>query len=100
MYELRQYTFRSGTLPDISKNWADSVPDRVKLSPLVLLGSVEFGPSASSFIHIWPYTSMAERNEVRRKASEARSWPPAGGCEHYLTQTNKLLLPSLFSPAQ
>jgi hypothetical protein len=100
IYELRQYTFRGGTLPDIQKSWAASVPERVKISPLALVGAVEFGPSANSFIHIWAYPSMEARNEARGKAAQTGVWPPAGGREHYLTQTNKLLMPSSFSPAQ
>ena len=62
-------------------------------------GSIEFGPTANSFIHMWPYPSVEARNEVRTKAAAAGGWPPAGG-EHYLTQQNKLLLPASYSPAQ
>jgi hypothetical protein len=100
IYELRQYTFRAGTLPKIMESWKASLPERMKFSAPVLLGSVEFGPSANSFIHIWAYESMEQRTEVRAKAAAAGSWPPAGGRDHYLTQSNKLLLPATFSPAQ
>jgi hypothetical protein len=100
VYELRQYSFRAGTLPEIIKNWNERLPERLKYSPLCLLGSVEFGPTANSFIHLWAYPSMAERNAIREKAAQAGIWPPAGGREHYLTMENKFLLPSTFSPAQ
>jgi hypothetical protein len=100
VYELRQYTFRGGTLPAIIESWSKALPERLKLSPLLMLGSVEFGPSVNSFVHLWAYPSMEERNAIRAKAAQSGSWPPAGGRDHYLTQSAKFLLPSTFSPSQ
>jgi NIPSNAP len=100
IYELRQYTFRGGTLPDIQTSWEKSLPDRIKVSPIMMLGSVEFGPAANSFVHLWAYPSFEKRAEARAKAAATGSWPPAGGREHYLLQANKVMLPSSFSPAQ
>jgi len=99
IYELRQYVFQPGALPTIMENWKASLPERMKASKPALIGSVEFGPSANSFIHIWPYASLEQRNEVRAKAAASGRWPPAGG-ENYLLQSNKLLLPAAYSPAQ
>ncbi len=99
IYELRQYVFQAGKLPAIMENWKTSLPERMKASKPALIGSVEFGPSANSFIHIWSYASLEQRNEVRAKASATGKWPPAGG-ENYLTQSNKLMLPAAYSPAQ
>src|SRR6185503_6830852 len=79
LYELRQYTYRAGSLPDIMKNWGAALPERMKFSAPAMLGSVEFGPTANSFIHLWPYASMEERAEVRTKARATGKWPPAGG---------------------
>lgn len=100
LYELRQYTFRGGTLPEIIKSWEEALPERLKISPIALVGNVEFGPAVNSFIHIWPYESMEKRAEIRGKAMGAGVWPPKGGRDHYLTQTNKLMMPSEFSPSQ
>jgi hypothetical protein len=99
IYELRQYTFRGGTLPEVMKGWEAALPERMTFSKPVLIGNVEFGPTANSFIHMWSYESLEHRNEVRAKAAATGHWPPAGG-EHYLSQTNKLLLPASFSPSQ
>jgi NIPSNAP len=99
IYELRQYVFQGGALPTIMENWKASLPERIKVSKPALIGSVEFGPSANSFIHIWPYASLEHRAEVRAKAAATGKWPPAGG-ENYLLQSNKLLLPAAYSPAQ
>jgi hypothetical protein len=100
IYELRQYTYRAGTLPAIQKSWEASLPERSKFSAPVLLGGVEFGPHANSFIHIWAYASMEQRTEIRAKAGATGKWPPAGGRDHYLMQSNKLMLPATYSPAQ
>jgi len=100
IYELRQYVFQAGGLPDIIAGWKDHLPDRLKLSAPCLLGAIEFGPSANSFIHMWPYSSFEERSRVRAEAAASGRWPPVRGREHYLMQSNKLLLPASFSPAQ
>jgi NIPSNAP protein len=99
-YELRQYTFRPGSLPQIMQNWRESLPERMKFSSPCLLGAVEMGPTANSFIHLWAYKSLEQRDQVRAGASATGVWPPAGGREYYTAQQNKLLLPASFSPAQ
>lgn len=100
IYELRQYTFRAGTLPDIMASWEAALPTRLQFSSPVLLGNVEFGPAVNSFIHMWAYPSLAARDEARRQATATGKWPPPGGRDRYLSQSNKILLPAPFSPAQ
>jgi hypothetical protein len=99
-YELRQYTFRPGTLGNIMKNWEAALPERMKFSSPSLLGSVEMGPTANSFIHLWAYKTMEERDRARSASAASGAWPPAGGREYYTSQENKLLMPARFSPAQ
>ena len=99
-YELRQYTFRPGSLGNVMKNWQTALPERMKFSKPALLGSVEMGPTANSFIHLWAYRSMEERDKARSGAGATGIWPPAGGREYYTRQENKLLMPAAFSPAQ
>jgi hypothetical protein len=43
---------------------------------------------------------MDERMAIRNKARETGVWPPPGGGDTLLTQANKILLPSSFSPLQ
>ncbi len=99
VYELRQYSFKTGALPKIQRAWEEMLPGRLELSPLKLLGHVEFGPSANSFMHIWPYASIEDRNRIRREAVQSGVWPPPLA-ELYLEQSTKILLPAAFSPAQ
>jgi len=99
VYELRYYTLKPGTLPDMAKGWESKIADRAKLSPIVFAGPVEFG-RANGFVHIWAYSSMDNRMQVRDDARKKGVWPPPGGGDRLLTQENKILLPSAFSPLQ
>ena len=99
VFELRYYTLRPGKLPEMLKGWEEKLPGRLKFSPLVLAGPVEFG-KANGFIHIWAYSSMDQRMEVRNEARKQGVWPPPSSPDRLLTQENKILLPSDFSPLQ
>jgi hypothetical protein len=100
VFELRYYGIKPGTQPDLKKRWEAALPARVKLSPLVTAGLVEFG-QANRFIHIWAYQSMDQRMDVRTKARQAGIWPPPGGSpDSLITQGNKIILPASFSPLQ
>ena len=77
VFELRYYTLKPGTLPDTAKGWEAKVPERTKLSPLVVAGGVEFG-QANGFIHIWAYSSMDQRMKIRDEARQKGVWPPPG----------------------
>jgi hypothetical protein len=99
IFEMRYYTIKSGTLPDIMKGWEAKIGERMKLSPLALAGHVDIG-EANRFSHVWAYKSLDERLAIRRKAVETGVWPPGGGAEMLLTQANKILLPASFSPLQ
>jgi hypothetical protein len=99
IFELRYYTLKPGSLPDMAKGWEEKIPERAKLSPIVLAGPVEFG-KANGFVHIWAYSSMDQRMQVRDEARKKGVWPPPGGGDRLLTQDNKILLPSSFSPLQ
>lgn len=99
IFELRYYTLKPRMLPEVAKAWEAKVPERMKLSPIVLAGGVEFG-KANGFVHIWAYSSLDQRAQVREEARTKGVWPPPGGPERLLTQENKILLPAAFSPLQ
>lgn len=98
IYEIRIYTIKQGTLPLTLKSWGERLPERLKLSPLVVVGSVDLG-NVDRFIHIWPYTSFEQRDQVRIKGRELGIWPPASS-GNLLTQQNKIVMPASFSPLQ
>jgi hypothetical protein len=99
VFEMRYYALRAGVLPATMQRWEAKLPERLKLSPLVLVGNVEHG-EANRFIHIWAYESLDHRAAIRKKAVETGVWPPPGGADSLLAQANKILLPSAFSPLQ
>jgi hypothetical protein len=99
IFEIRRYSLTPGALPSVMKRWEGALPARTKLSPLVVAGGVEFG-AANRFIHIWAYKSMDQRLEVREQARKAGIWPPPGGGDELLAQSNKIVMPSAFSPLQ
>ena len=98
VYELRYYTLKPGTLPDMAKGWESKIADRAKLSPIVFAGPVEFG-RANGFVHIWAYSDMNQRMQVREDARKKGIWPPPGG-GNLISQQTKIVLPSAFSPLQ
>lgn len=97
IYEIRIYTVKSGTLPDIMKAWEPKLPGRLKLSPLAVVGNVDLG-EANRFIHIWAYSSFEQREAIRAQARQLGVWPPTGMAERLLTQMNKIVVPAAFSP--
>ncbi|HMB35862.1 MAG TPA: NIPSNAP family protein [Methylomirabilota bacterium] len=98
-YEFRQYEVRAGTLPEVQKRWEARLKGRVAVSPITLVGHVEFG-TANRFVHIWPYPSLDARMATRKKVVADGLWPPTGGAEMLLTQASKIVMPSAFSPMQ
>ncbi len=99
IFELRYYTLKPGMLPEVAKGWEARLPERARLSPVVLAGGVEFG-RANGFVHIWAYSSLDQRARIRGEAVQSGVWPPPGGRDRLLTQKNKILLPAAFSPLQ
>ena len=99
IFEMRCYSLRPGTLPEVMKRWEGKIAERTKLSPIVLAGGVEFG-QANRFIHVWAYKSMDQRLAIRAQARAAGVWPPPGGGDELLAQANKIVMPSAFSPLQ
>ncbi|HUJ73238.1 MAG TPA: NIPSNAP family protein [bacterium] len=98
-YEMRSYLVRAGQMGEVQKRWEPKVPERAKLSPLLIVGQVELG-TVSKYIHVWPYPSLDQRGAIRSKAVEIGVWPPGGGAETLAEQENKILVPSAFSPVQ
>ena len=106
-FEMRVYTLASGAeVPKLQKLWEAGIPERTKFSPLCAAWISELG-ALNRFVHIWPYKSVDERNEVRKKAQAAGAWPPSLlakklGLPGYdmIAQENKILMPSAFSPLQ
>ena len=98
IYEMRIYTYRPGDIDAVLEAWARAREEREKYSPLVGCWSSDVG-ALNRFVHMWAYTSFAERTRVRTETRAAGIWPPQSGVVP-LAQENKILLPYDFSPLQ
>jgi hypothetical protein len=98
-FELRYYTLKLGMLPELRNAWETAIPERLRMSPLVLAGAVEFG-QANGFVHIWAYKSLDQRMKVCDEARAKGVWPPPGSTDLLLTLETKILLPASWSPMQ
>ena len=99
-FEMRTYTLGPGDQPKVQKAWANALAARVKLSPVIATWFSELG-GLNKFVHIWPYKSLDQRNEVRKQAIASGTWPPSAAPDaQYSTvaQENKILLAAPFSP--
>ncbi len=99
-YEMRSYIVKPGYIPGTIKRWEGALEGRLKLSPLAAVMHTDVGP-LNKFIHLWPYESLQQRQEVRETAVKTGVWPPTpDGPSAIVSQENCILLPAPFSPMQ
>jgi len=105
-FEIRTYHYAGGELPIIKKNWEAAIDVRLQFGPNVAVWNCELG-KVNTFQHIWPYKSLNDREEIRKKAHATGLWPAGkkaakeGGRDYELVQQeNKIVMPSAFSPLQ
>jgi hypothetical protein len=96
-YEVRSYVLTPGGLKPTIEAWRKSVPDRMKISP-VLAAMTSVTGAVTRFLHVWPYKSFDERARLRAKAMADGVWPPPGGPGHLVSQQVDIYLPAPFSP--
>jgi hypothetical protein len=94
--EMRTYTLKPNTVPAVEAQYAISLPDRVKLSPLGGFFHTEVG-TLNQVIHMWQYADVAERARIREEAGKHPLWPPKIS-EYLMEQETKILLPAPFNP--
>jgi len=99
-FELRSYFVRAaGGLQRYLAGWEQKLAERLALSPLTVALHTELGP-LHHIVQIWPYASLAQRAEVRRRASEAGIIPPPGALDALVSMESQLLLAAPCSPIQ
>lgn len=99
-YEMRSYFVKPITgLPGTMERWEPKIGARTQLSPLAVVMRTEHGP-LNKYVHIWPYESLEQRAQIRKKAVDDGVWPPPGGAGTLVSQANKIMLPAPFSPMQ
>jgi hypothetical protein len=95
-FEMRTYILNPGSAGQMAKRWADYLPGRIKLSPLIGVFTSDIG-GLNQWVHIWAYKSLDERIAVRKKAMAEGIWPPPGDSP-VVKQESKILLAAPFSP--
>jgi len=101
-FEICTETFATGELPKIIKTWEKSIDVRLQFGPVCALWYSEIG-SLNKFQHIWPYSSLDQRQEVQEKLKSTNGWPihgrSASNCEYRLESLESMIvMPSAFSP--
>ena len=106
IYEFRTYDIKPGTLAEVEKRFAEAYEFRKTLSPLAAFWHTEIGP-LNQIIHVWPYKSLDQRNEVRDQAHKTGAWPPSARAktdgrpiESLAMQENKFMTAASFSPVK
>jgi hypothetical protein len=97
VYEIRTYKLKHGGVPNTIAAWETAIPERIKLSPLVIAMYALDGPPR--FTHIWPFVSLDARAAVRADSVAKGVWPPKGG-PAWLTgeMHSTIALPTAISP--
>jgi hypothetical protein len=95
-FEMRSYTLKPGSIPEMAQRWQEHLPARRKLSPLMGVFTSDVG-GLNQWVHIWAYKTLDQRAEVRDSAKARGIWPPPGG-NLTLRQETKILLAAPFSP--
>ncbi|MCF6370835.1 NIPSNAP family protein [Rhizobium halophilum] len=98
-YEFRTYVLKTGGLEPTIRAWETAVPERTKLSRLtVCLYGLDGKPRMT---HIWPFSSVNERGQVRADSVAQGVWPPKGGPEWLTTDMQStIVFPTANSPLQ
>ena len=95
IYEVRTYTLQPGSVAQFEENFAKALPAREKYSKLGAFWHTEIGP-LNQVIHVWPYESVEERNQIRAEASQDPDWPPKNPPEMYVSMSSDIYIPAPF----
>jgi len=67
IYEVRTYTVKPRSMPEVVKRFGEKYEQRKKYSELTAFFQVEVGP-LNTFMHIWGYKDLEERGKIRAAA--------------------------------
>ena len=95
VYEMRVYTYKPGSMPELLRRWEKALPWREQFSPCAAAMHSELG-GLNRWMHIWPYRDLNHREEVRKASAGTPNWP--SGAPGRIRQENKVMVPAAFSP--
>jgi len=97
VYEFRTYHLKPGGLPPTLAGWEAAIASARQYTAH-LVANMYALDGAPRITHIWGFTSLEERTELRSRAYEAGVWPPKGGPEQIAEATSTIALPQGPSP--
>ena len=95
IYEVRTYNLKPGSVAEFEENFGKAIEARQKYSKLGAFWHTDFGP-LNQVIHVWPYESVEEREEVRAAAAKDPDWPPKNPPEMYVSMESEIFTPAPF----
>ena len=94
--EMRSYILKARSVGEVEERFGQALPNRTKFSKLGGFWHTDVG-MLNQIIHLWPYESLAHREQVRAEAAKAEGWPPKIG-EFILDMKSEILTPAPFCP--
>ena len=95
-YEIRRYELNDGGLAPTLAAWQEAVSARIALSPLVLM--MRPLKNDACIVHIWPFETLDQRQQIRAKAFSEGIWPPKDTAKWIKTAQTGIFVPAAFSP--
>lgn len=96
-YELRRYWLKPGGIAPTIAAWEQAIsPAKAYTSHLVANMYALDGPPRIA--HIWGFSSLEERMNLRAQHYSAGLWPPKGGPRQIEKATSTICLPEAWSP--
>ncbi|MGF6090098.1 NIPSNAP family protein [Pseudomonas sp. 18173] len=100
-YELRVYDLVSSGLQPTLDGWSKAIEARTaeQYSPVYAAFCATDG-ALPRYLHIWPWTSLEQRLQVRTQAVADGVWPPENSGPQLRDMRSTIYLPAKFSPLQ
>ncbi len=98
VFEMCTTTVKPFTMPRLIERWKETLPDRLKLSPLIGAFTTDVG-DLNRLTHIWSYGSLNERTAVKDAAVASHLWPICSD-DIVIGEETKILSPASFSQIQ
>jgi hypothetical protein len=98
-YELREYNLVSSGLEPTLQGWKKAVGPRTDESySQVYAAFYATSGRVPRYLHIWPYSSLEQRLDVRSRAVKDGVWPPENSAPQLQEMNSVVYLPAPFSP--
>jgi NIPSNAP len=94
--EMQTILLKPKSPPLVERRFEQALPARTKLSPLGAFWHTEVG-TLNQIILLWPYASLAERQQIQAEADRLQGWPP-DYLEFSVAEESMILKAVPFSP--